>query len=67
MNKENDLRFNGSGCRDNTAYKAIMSADRKPGKVEKTIKTIKSVCDLADMELINATIKCKKTGKVWRG
>lgn len=71
---ENDIRKNGSGCVDPTAYKAIKNV-MKEGKMksssdqrfEDLLKTIFTICELSDFHIEERiVVKDKRTGKIWR-
>lgn len=75
MANDSDIRKNGSGYYDPTAYKAIKSLDggcekRKSKdleRYEKLIKLIFEVCELAGFHLESRiVVKDKKTGRIWR-
>lgn len=64
-------RYNASGCRDNTANKAlnnIKDEDRKSNKkAHDTIKIVKDLIDFCGYDLLNRiAIKDKETGKEYR-
>lgn len=71
---ENDIRRNGSGCVDPTAYKAIKNVmkeeKKKPSpdqRFEDLLKTIFTICELADFHIEERiVVKDKRTGKIWR-
>lgn len=67
----NNPLFNGSGCKDATAFKAIKSADKdidqENKKVGKIIGTIKSILDFTEFELVGRIeLRNKKTGKEFK-
>lgn len=62
----NNDRYNGSGCRDNTAFEAINNIDEER-KVKKLILTIFYIVGLAGYEVEGRiTLRNKRTGKLWR-
>lgn len=63
-----DLRLNGSGVKDPTAYKAIKRADKRYNpKVKHLIETLHNVAHLAGYEIVGRIeIKDKNTGETWR-
>lgn len=66
MADKTDLRRNGSGCLDPTAYDAIINIDAE-ARYKKLLSTIFYICDLAGFHIEERmVIKDKKTGKVWR-
>lgn len=74
MANDSDIRKNGSGYYDPTAYKAIKSVDsgkkhksKDLERYEKLIKLIFEVCELAGFHLESRiVVKDKKTGRIWR-
>lgn len=74
MAKDGDIRKNGSGYFDPTAYEAIKSSENcKKNKskdllrFEKLLDTIFNVCELAGYHLESRIVVTdKKTGRVWR-
>ena len=72
---ENDIRRNGSGYVDPTAYKAIRNATKEERKREVDpeqrfndfLTAIFTICDLADFHIEERiVVKDKRTGKIWR-
>ncbi len=62
----NDLKRNGSGYYDPTAYKAIVEVEEEK-KVKKLVTTILYICNLAGFHVEGRIVlKDKKTGKIWR-
>lgn len=81
MAKDDDIRKNGSGYYDPTAYKAIKKVENEAKntktskkhksmdfeRYQKLIKLVYELCDLAGFRLENRIILVdKKTGRVWR-
>ena len=69
MSDNNDLRRNGSGCFDLTAYEAIknLEGDEDYERFCTLIKTLKRVCKLSDFEIINRVVlKDKRTGRIYK-
>lgn len=63
---DRELKKNGSGYPDPTAYKAIKNLEDDE-RFYKCIHTIFHICELAGFEVEERlTLKDKKTGKVWR-
>lgn len=61
-----DLRKNGSGCPDPTAYEAIKNAEND-GRFYKLLSAIFNICELSDFHLEeHIVVKDKRTGKIWR-
>lgn len=70
---ENDLKRNGSGYFDPTAYNAIKNVegvnepDADDERFHKLLKTIFDICELSDFHVEERIIiKDKRTGKVYR-
>lgn len=62
-----ELKKNGSGYVDPTAYKAIKGVDRDRERFLKLLDTIFNICDLAGYHLEGRiVVRDKKSGKVWR-
>lgn len=62
-----ELKYNGSGYHDPTAYKAIKRISEEEIKVSKVIKTIQAVAHLAGYEIVDRIVlRDKETGKEWR-
>lgn len=58
---------NKEGYPDPTAGDAIREADRPPEHVTWFIKTVKSIADLVDLEIVDRIrVKDKDTGKEYR-
>ena len=71
MGRENDLRRNGSGYIDMTAYDAIQAADKESTADESRFKRLLAVifyvCENAGFHVENRIeLRDKRTGKVWR-
>lgn len=63
----NDLKRNGSGCKDPTAERAIQKADSERKRHDSLMYHIFYICQLAGFSVEGRIIlKDKKTGKVWR-
>lgn len=62
-----ELKRNGSGYYDPTAYKAITNVENEGDRFYKLLDTIFNMCDLAGFHLEGRIVlKDKETGKVWR-
>ena len=60
-------KYNASGCKDLTAYKAIKKIEREEERFSKLLQTIFNVCDLAGFRVEGRIVlEDKKTGRVWR-
>jgi hypothetical protein len=63
----NELKRNGSGYVDPTAYKAITNVSEEDKKVSKVIKTLQAVAHLAGYEIVGrVALRDKETGREWR-
>lgn len=66
-NSDKDLRKNGSGYSDPTAYKAIKKADSDRERMMKLLDLIFTISDFAGFHVEERIVlRDKKTGKVWR-
>jgi hypothetical protein len=68
---DRDLRKNGEGYSDPTAYQAIKNLSKTPNKEEerfhKLLHTIFYLCDLAGFQIQGRIVLVdKENGKVWR-
>ena len=62
-----ELKRNGSGYVDPTAYKAIKGVDKDHERFLKLLDMIFNICDLSGFHLESRIeVKDKKTGRVWR-
>lgn len=65
--RDQDIRRNGSGYFDPTAYKAIKHVDSEQRRFHKLLNAIFTLCELSDFRIEERIIlKDKQTGKVWR-
>lgn len=72
--KDSDIRNNGSGYFDPTAYKALKSIDGNNKHISKDaerfrrlLEVIINICELSGFHLEgHIVVKDKKTGKIWR-
>lgn len=63
----NDAHNNSAGYSDPTAYEAIKNADKTDDLVNKLIKTIKAMIDLAGFEIVGRIgLRDKINGKEYR-
>lgn len=63
MNRD---KFNSSGCKDLTAYKAIENIESEE-RLRKLLKKIFRLCELYGFHLEERLVlRDKKTGKIWR-
>lgn len=65
---DRELKRNGSGYSDPTAYEAIMKADKaEEDRFHKLLDTIFNICELSGFHIEGRiVIKDKETGRVWR-
>lgn len=67
---DNDLKKNGSGYSDPTAYKAIKNVDNTndaKNRFRKLLDAVFAMCDAYGFHLEeHIIVKDKKTGKIWR-
>lgn len=62
-----ELKRNGSGYTDPTAYKALKRIDKNEKRVTRVIKTLQEVAHIAGFEIEGRiTLIDKKTGDIWR-
>jgi hypothetical protein len=62
-----ELKRNGSGYYDPTAWKAISNIEKDAERFRKVLNAIFVVCDLAGFHVEGRiTLRDKKTGKIWR-
>lgn len=62
-----ELKRNGSGYKDPTAYKALKHIDKNETRVKRVIKTLQEVAHLAGFEIEGRiTLIDKRTGDIWR-
>lgn len=62
-----DIKRNGSGYYDPTAYKAIKRLTEDEKKVSRVIKTLQAVAHLAGFEIEGRIVLVdKETGEIWR-
>ena len=68
MAKNNDLKKNGSGYYDPTAYKAIKNNDKEEcERFYKVLDIIYDICEVSGFHVEeHIVLKDKKSGRVWR-
>lgn len=67
MSRDNDVKYNGSGYYDPTAYEAIMTLEEEEAAKNRLIKTIRYICELAGFEIENRIILHNtKTDRYWK-
>ena len=67
--KDRDLKKNGSGYNDPTAYKAIkkIETEQELERLRMLIDAIHNICELSDFFVMERIVlKDKRTGKIWR-
>lgn len=63
----NELKRNGSGYMDPTAYRALKNVSEEEKKVSKLINTLRAVAHLAGYEIEGRIVlRDRKTGREWR-
>ena len=61
-----ELKKNGSGYNDPTAYKAIQNVDKESERFHKLLNTIFYICDLAGFRVEGRIVlRDKETGRIW--
>lgn len=64
---DKELKHNGEGYFDPTAYAAIKKADEDAERFHKLLYAIFDICELADFSLEGRIcLRDKRTDKVWR-
>lgn len=67
MANDKDIKLNGSGYLDLTAYKAIKNVEEGEVRFRKLLDTIFTICELSGFHVEERiVIKDKRTGKIWR-
>ena len=62
-----NLNYNASHAPDPTAREAIKAADEMPVKISDTIKCIKILLRISNLELAKRIqIRDKETGRIWK-
>lgn len=62
-----NLNYNASHAPDPTASEAIRAADEMPVKISDTIKCIKILLKMNNLELVKRIqIRDKETGRIWK-
>ena len=65
--KDHELRVNGSGCADPTAYEAIKNVDVNEERIRKLIGCIFRICEIAGFRVEERIVlRDVETGKIWR-
>lgn len=65
--KSDDMRRNGSGYSDPTAYEAYKNIRNKDYEAHKVIKTLQNVAHLAGFEIVGrVTIRDVRTGETYK-
>lgn len=64
---DNDIKRNGSGYFDPTAYEVLKNIDDDEARFHKLLHTIFNICELADFRIEGRIVlEDKKSGRVWR-
>jgi len=68
MGKEDqELRKNGEGYNDPTAYRAIKNMENERDRFDKFIHTLFDICELSGYHIEERiVVRDVKTGKIWR-
>lgn len=67
MPKNNDLKRNGLGYPDPTAYEALSHVIEEEERFHKLLNTIFYICKIAGFEIDGRiTLVDKETGRVWK-
>lgn len=62
-----DLRKNGEGYLDITAYEAMKNVRKEEERFHKLLHTIFSICEMAGFEVEGRIVLIdKETGRIWR-
>ena len=62
-----DIRRNGSGYLDTTAYEAIKHVDEEAARFHKLLETIFNICELSGYHLEGRiTVRDMETGRLWK-
>lgn len=66
-NDDRDLKRNGEGYSDPTAYHAIKNLDNERDRFDKFIHTLFNICELSGYHIEERiVVKDLKTGKIWK-
>lgn len=67
---DRDIRYNGSGYPDPTAYQAIkhiQAEEKETERLHKLLNLIFMICELSDFIVVERiTLRDKRTGKIYR-
>ena len=67
MANDNDIKRNGSGYIDPTAYEVLKKEDEEEARFHKLLYTIFDICELAGFRIEGRIVlEDKRTGRVWR-
>ena len=65
--EEKNLKKNGSGCPDPTAYKAIRNVEKEEERLKKLLDAIFAICDIAGFHVEGRiTLRDKRSVRIWR-
>lgn len=65
--REEELKRNGEGYPDPTAYAAIKNIEYETKRFNRLLKTIFSICEMAGFKIEGRIVlKDEKTGRIWR-
>ena len=67
MGKDHDIRKNGEGYSDPTAYEVLKKEQDETERFHKLLDTIRYVCRLAGFHIEERIVlKDERTGRIWR-
>ncbi len=67
MGNKNDIRRNGFGYYDPTAYQAIVNVTIEEERLSKLLSAILSICESSGFSIEGPIVlKDAKTGRIWR-
>lgn len=67
MANDNEIKRNGSGYYDPTAYEVLKKEDEEEARFHKLLYTIFDICELAGFRIEGRIVlEDKRTGRVWR-
>ena len=67
MNDGNNVRKNGEGYSDPSAYETIRHVESEEERLRKLLNVIFMICELSGYHIEERiVIKDKRTGKIWR-
>lgn len=65
--RDDDIRVNGSGCKDPTAYHVLKKEQLEEERFKRLMATIFYICENAGFHIEErVVIRDKRTGRIWR-